>query len=102
MSETEDNNRLAEWIRELGSESYGDKEVIVMIRDPFEFGGFLKEYRTTRGMNLQQLSRLTGVSANALRFWETRERIPSMNSVYHVLKRMGVTKVIIDIRKDET
>lgn len=86
----------------IGSEKYGDNEVILVIRDPFEFGGFLKEYRKKHGMNLQQLSRMTGVSANALKFWETRERIPSMNSVYHVLKRMGVTKVIIDIRKDET
>lgn len=89
-------------IIEIGGEMYSSdvfekKDVVVIFRDPFEFGGFLKEYRERRGMSLSQMARLTDVSGNALRFWESRERIPSLNSVYIVMKKLGVTKVIIDL-----
>lgn len=89
-------------IIEVGGEMYSSdlfekKDVVVIFHDPFEFGGFLKEYRERRGMSLSQMARLTDVSGNALRFWESRERIPSLNSVYIVMKKLGVTKVIIDL-----
>lgn len=89
-------------IIEIGGEMYSSdvfekKDVVVIFHDPFEFGGFLKEYRERRGMSLSQMARLTDVSGNALRFWESRERIPSLNSVYIVMKKLGVTKVIIDL-----
>lgn len=79
------------------SDVFEKKDVVVIFHDPFEFGGFLKEYRERRGMSLSQMARLTDVSGNALRFWESRERIPSLNSVYIVMKKLGVTKVIIDL-----
>lgn len=89
-------------IIEVGGEMYSSdvfekKDVVVIFHDPFEFGGFLKEYRERRGMSISQMARLTDVSGNALRFWESRERIPSLNSVYIVMKKLGVTKVIIDL-----
>lgn len=89
-------------IIELGGEMYSSdvfekKDVVVIFHDPFEFGGFLKEYRERRGMSISQMARLTDVSGNALRFWESRERIPSLNSVYMVMKKLGITKVIIDL-----
>ena len=89
-------------IIEIGGEMYSSdcfdkKDVVVIFHDPFEFGGFLKEYRERRGMSLSQMARLTDVSGNALRFWESRERIPSLNSVYIVMKKLGVTKVIFDL-----
>ena len=87
---------------EIGGEMYSSdvfekKDVVVIFHDPFEFGGFLKEYRERRGMSISQMARLTDVSGNALRFWESRERIPSLNSVYIVMKKLGITKVIIDL-----
>lgn len=93
-------------IIELGGEMYSSdvfekKDVVVIFHDPFEFGGFLKEYRERRGMSISQMARLTDVSGNALRFWESRERIPSLNSVYIVMKKLGVTKVIIDLGGEE-
>ena len=89
-------------IIEIGGEMYPSdifekKDVVVIFHDPFEFGGFLKDYRERRGMSISQMARLTDVSGNALRFWESRERIPSLNSVYIVMKKLGVTKVIIDL-----
>lgn len=89
-------------IIDIGGEMYSSdifekKDIVVIIHDPFEFGGFLKEYRERRGMSLSQMARLTDVSGNALRFWESRERIPSLNSVYIVMKKLGVSKVIIDL-----
>ena len=89
-------------IIEIGGEMYSSdvfekKDVVVIFHDPFEFGGFLKEYRERRGMSISQMARLTDVSGNALRFWESRERIPSLNSVYIVMKKLGITKVIIDL-----
>lgn len=89
-------------IIEIGGEMYSSdvfekKDVVVIFHDSFEFGGFLKEYRERRGMSISQMARLTDVSGNALRFWESRERIPSLNSVYIVMKKLGITKVIIDL-----
>lgn len=89
-------------IIEIGGEMYSSdvfekKDAVVIFHDPFEFGGFLKEYRERRGMSISQMARLTDVSGNALRFWESRERIPSLNSVYIVMKKLGITKVIIDL-----
>ena len=89
-------------IIDIGGEMYSSdmfekKDVVVIFHDPFEFGGFLKEYRERRGMSISQMARLTDVSGNALRFWESRERIPSLNSVYMVMKKLGITKVIIDL-----
>ena len=80
-----------------GSMELNPNDVVVIFHDPFEFGGFLKEYRERRGMSISQMARLTDVSGNALRFWESRERIPSLNSVHIVMKKLGVTKVIIDL-----
>lgn len=84
-----------------GSMGLKPNEIVVIFHDPFEFGGFLKEYREIRGMSISQMARLTDVSGNALRFWESRERIPSLNSVYIVMKKLGVTKVIIDLGGEE-
>lgn len=89
-------------IIEIGGEMYSSdvfekKDIVVIFHDPFEFGGFLKDYRERRGMSISQMARLTDVSGNALRFWESRERIPSLNSVYIVMKKLGITKVIIDL-----
>lgn len=89
-------------IIDIGGEMYSSdmfekKDVVVIFHDPFEFGGFLKDYRERRGMSISQMARLTDVSGNALRFWESRERIPSLNSVYIVMKKLGITKVIIDL-----
>lgn len=89
-------------IIDIGGEIYSSdmfekKDVVVIFHDPFEFGGFLKDYRERRGMSISQMARLTDVSGNALRFWESRERIPSLNSVYIVMQKLGVTKVILDL-----
>lgn len=89
-------------IIDIGGEMYSSdmfekKDVVVIFHDPFEFGGFLKDYRERRGMSISQMARLTDVSGNALRFWESRERIPSLNSVYIVMQKLGITKVILDL-----
>ena len=89
-------------IIDIGGEMYSSdmfekKDVVVIFNDPFEFGGFLKDYRERRGMSISQMARLTDVSGNALRFWESRERIPSLNSVYIVMQKLGITKVILDL-----
>lgn len=89
-------------IIDIGGEMYSSdmfekKDVVVIFHDPFEFGGFLKDYRERRGMSISQMARLTDVSGNALRFWESRERIPSLNSVYIVMQKLGIRKVILDL-----
>lgn len=89
---------IIEFVGEMySSDIFEKKDVVVIFHDPFEFGGFLKKYRERRGMSISQMARLTDVSGNALRFWESRERIPSLNSVYIVMKKLGFTKVIIDL-----
>jgi len=73
-----------------------DKDIIAIFKDPFEFGGFLQEYRLKRGLNLSQLAIKAGVSITCLRFWENRQRMPSISSMYIVMRRLGVNKVIFE------
>lgn len=75
---------------------FREDDKILILRDPFDFGAFIKDYQKRNKMNRSQLARKAGVSANALKLWEDGERIPSISSVVSVTRSLGVNKVIID------
>lgn len=76
---------------------FGEDDKIVILRDIHEFGGFLRDYRLKNGLNTLEMSRLIEVSPQGLRYWEERIRYPSLRSVFTIMKKLEINKVIVDI-----
>ena len=51
----------------------------------------LKELRAEKNLSQMQLSKLTGLSAGAIGFWETGKRIPNALAIITLAKYFGVT-----------
>jgi len=66
-----------------------------------KFSERLKELRTEKGLTQQQLANATGISQNAIAFWENEKRLPIVNAVIVLAKFFNVTTdYILGIKDD--
>ena len=56
-----------------------------------KFSKRLKELRTEKHLSQMQLAKATGLSAGAIGFWETEQRIPNALAIITLAKYFGVT-----------
>ena len=56
-----------------------------------KFSKRLKELRTEKNLSQMQLAKATGLSAGAIGFWETEQRIPNALAIITLAKYFGVT-----------
>jgi len=56
-----------------------------------KFSERLKELRTDKCLSQHQLAKVTGISQNAIAFWENEKRVPNSNAVIILAKYFEVT-----------
>ncbi len=56
-----------------------------------KFSERLKELRTEKKLSQMQLAKETGLSAGAIGFWETEQRVPNALAVITLANYFGVT-----------
>ena len=56
-----------------------------------KFAERLKELRLEKGLSQRELACLTGISQNAIAFWENEKRVPNSNAVATLAIFFGVT-----------
>ena len=56
-----------------------------------KFSERLKELRTEKGLSQRDLARATGISQNAIAFWENEKRVPNANAVITLAKYFNVS-----------
>ena len=56
-----------------------------------KFAKRLKELRTEKNLSQMQLAKLTGLSAGAIGFWETEQRIPNALAIITLANYFNVT-----------
>ena len=56
-----------------------------------KFAEKLKELRTEKELSQRDLAKETGLSQNAIAFWENKKRVPNANAVAALAKYFDVT-----------
>lgn len=56
-----------------------------------KFAERLKELRVEKGLSQRDIAKETGISQNAIAFWENAKRVPNANAVATLAKFFGVT-----------
>ncbi|NCA92050.1 XRE family transcriptional regulator [bacterium] len=56
-----------------------------------KFAERLKELRLEKGLSQRELASKTGISQNAIAFWENEKRVPNANAVATLAIFFGVT-----------
>ena len=55
------------------------------------FAERLKELRMEKGFSQPQLAKATGISPNAICYWENQKRVPSANAIITLAKFFNVS-----------
>ena len=59
------------------------------------FGEYIKQVRKNEGLTLNELSKITGFTTRAIRYWEKGEREISLKNAEIILKALNRSLIVV-------